>query len=1300
MLALPLLLGVTVESFAAEKNERQAAFERLQIRYPGVRAYKTGEHMTRLYGRSFASGSSPELAAEDFRLNHSRTLGADAGDLIPVSLLADRRHTQPLMYIPETGEYKFTLIYYSQYRDEVPVFRSELRLLARNEPGYPVVLAVSTLRELGDFRVADRGGVNSGLATSSALARFPSLTDFSEPETVIWAGIEDEYTEPVLALAFTGYSDFPERWLFVADAMTGEILYEEDQIIFEDVYGNVSGIATEGSGAEHCEDEVLTPMPYSRVNIGSTEAYADSNGSFLISNAGTDAVEVVSPVRGEYFIVYNYTGTDIILYDTVVPPGPANFIHNFANTEEVRAQINAYIESNIVRDLVMTHNPSYPSVSTETEFPVYTNRVDGYCPGNAWYDPGDESMNFCSSGEGHPNTAWSSVIHHEYGHHLVNMAGSGQGEYGEGMGDVMGLLLSDESGTGFGFFGPCEEPLREADNTMQYPCSGEIHYCGQLLSGCVWSTRNELLAIQHTPGPEYLIILSNLAINSMLLHTGSYITPQITIDWLTLDDDDETIDNGTPHYESICAGFGAHNMTCPELTPVWFEYPDGRPEVVLPNRDTTFRVIVHSSAVEPVSGTGVLYYSIDGAPYQSSAMTEVTPNEYNAILPGSDCYSQIEWYVAAEASGFGTVYNPFDAPSTVYAAFVATGTATVFEDDFESDMGWAVSGGLWARGVPTGGGGEYGGPDPTGGHTDPNVYGYNLYGDYENGMPERHLTSPAIDCSEKVFVHLNFWRWLGVEQPSYDHAYVRVSNNGSTWTTIWENEGTITDGEWTEMDFDISSIADNEPTVYIRFTMGTTDGAWRYCGWNIDDLVVSAYICESTADSDEDGVLDVDDNCPATYNPGQDDEDGDNIGDVCDNCLSAFNPDQEDADGDDDGDSCDVCTDTDGDEYGDPGFPANLCATDNCPSTHNPDQTDFDGDGLGDSCDACTDVDGDGFGDPGFPNNTCLTDNCPTIANADQSDADGDGLGDSCDVCTDTDEDGYGDPGYPANTCEVDNCPGVANPDQADSDDDGVGDLCDACPNDPDDLCCDPQFDNEPPVITSGSSVAVAPGESFEYTAGASDPDCDGTGLDISIADIPSWCSLTELTVSGTAECGYADTTFRVLVSDGELSDMAVVAITVDNSNVAPTIEEVTNAVLHNGITFEFYPDISDPDDTEHTITYPEYPSWCTVQNDSVIGIAPEEASVQTLTVAVADYCKADTMSFEISTFFCGDADQSGEVDIDDAVFLVNYVFAGGPAPEPMEAGDADCSGEVDIDDIVYLVAYIFAGGPEACEGC
>ncbi len=68
---------------------------------------------------------------------------------------------------------------------------------------------------------------------------------------------------------------------------------------------------------------------------------------------------------------------------------------------------------------------------------------------------------------------------------------------------------------------------------------------------------------------------------------------------------------------------------------------------------------------------------------------------------------------------------------------------------------------------------------------------------------------------------------------------------------------------------------------------------------------------------------------------------------------------------------------------------------------------------------------------------------------------------------------------------------------------------------------------------------------------------------------------------------------------------------------------------------------------------------------------------------------------FGISKSFTrGDANGDGEIDIADAIFLVNYLFAGGTAPYPLEAGDADCNGEVNIADVVFLLNYLFIGGP------
>jgi hypothetical protein len=146
-----------------------------------------------------------------------------------------------------------------------------------------------------------------------------------------------------------------------------------------------------------------------------------------------------------------------------------------------------------------------------------------------------------------------------------------------------------------------------------------------------------------------------------------------------------------------------------------------------------------------------------------------------------------------------------------------------------------------------------------------------------------------------------------------------------------------------------------------------------------------------------------------------------------------------DADGDGQPDMADGCTDRDGDGFGDPGYPANICLPDNCPAIENPMQGDADHDGRGDLCDRCPldgfdDLDRDGF---------CAdADNCPGQPNAGQADGDGDGIGDACDPCVDSDFDGYGTPGFPASGCPRDNCPNTPNPDQADADQDGFGDVC------------------------------------------------------------------------------------------------------------------------------------------------------------------------------------------------------------------------------------------------------------------
>lgn len=62
--------------------------------------------------------------------------------------------------------------------------------------------------------------------------------------------------------------------------------------------------------------------------------------------------------------------------------------------------------------------------------------------------------------------------------------------------------------------------------------------------------------------------------------------------------------------------------------------------------------------------------------------------------------------------------------------------------------------------------------------------------------------------------------------------------------------------------------------------------------------------------------------------------------------------------------------------------------------------------------------------------------------------------------------------------------------------------------------------------------------------------------------------------------------------------------------------------------------------------------------------------------------------------------DPDGSFDLSDLIFLINYLFLGGPEPPCMAAanfnGDAGC--QVDLSDLIYGVATLFLGGQPPAE--
>jgi hypothetical protein len=77
-----------------------------------------------------------------------------------------------------------------------------------------------------------------------------------------------------------------------------------------------------------------------------------------------------------------------------------------------------------------------------------------------------------------------------------------------------------------------------------------------------------------------------------------------------------------------------------------------------------------------------------------------------------------------------------------------------------------------------------------------------------------------------------------------------------------------------------------------------------------------------------------------------------------------------------------------------------------------------------------------------------------------------------------------------------------------------------------------------------------------------------------------------------------------------------------------------------------------------------------------------------------------DPLSYQVcfdlhhTDFLCGDVNADGTTDVGDVVYLINYLFKNGTAPNPIQSGDVNGDANVDVGDIVNLINYLFKGGP------
>ncbi|MBA3461905.1 MAG: DUF4215 domain-containing protein [Deltaproteobacteria bacterium] len=580
-----------------------------------------------------------------------------------------------------------------------------------------------------------------------------------------------------------------------------------------------------------------------------------SDGTFSWSE--TAAATVEPGLVGPTVAVENAAGPLAAASLTAQPGGTVRW--SLAGDEHGDAQLTSFVHVGISQERARVLLPSL-APWLDQPLPVVVNEND-IC--NA-YSTGND-IHFYRRGPTCENTGrLADVITHEFGHSLhkhaiIPGAGGFNAALSEGVSDFFAAMVVGDPGIGrgFRFDNMATRDLDPDGIEAVWPRdkSADPHITGLIIGGALWDLRAKLIAdLGQAAGLATTDVLFASVLQRAPDITGAFLAAQIA------DDDDGDLGNGTPHFCAIQGAFGKHGLGGPSYLSTRVDPPvfDGTTFTV-----TTSVPVGTTCAPVLVDNVQIRYHDSTGA--TGTANLTANGGTWTGALPALTPNRVVYYKVVATLADGATITYPDNPADPEYELFTGTPTEIWCARMDENPQWTSSADASWEWSVPS--------PlsvsgDPIVTHTGTHILGTKIFGD---GRYPREtttsITAPEIQTWMYDEVHLQYWRWLSVEDGVYDRASVVV--NG---TTVWQNVESGNGGrdhvdrEWRFKDIDVTKYAGHSITASWLLT---SDRSRELGGWTLDDVclvgigkhpVCGDGVIDHTEDCD-DGNTSDDDGC-------------------------------------------------------------------------------------------------------------------------------------------------------------------------------------------------------------------------------------------------------------------------------------------------------------------------------------------------------------------------------------------------------------------------------------------------------